>query len=272
MAQILVPFDFSSTAVIALDQAMLIAQTNGVEIEVLHITNEDVAKEYPESWECTPGDKPRLMDKILGTIDQRKSFLKISTQVNVSVVIKESAVISGGIIKRAMATNAILLVMGTHGITGFKQAIMGSNVTDLINSSLLPVLAIPPHWQAQVLKFGVVAAELKDVDVLADSIRQWSRFFHVISRVVQFTPILEIHKEFLDRNIIGGVAVNLVQSDLSDSLAQSIAKYVQDLEETVLIMFVHERKRLERIFDFSKTERAARIVSIPLLAIPKESE
>jgi nucleotide-binding universal stress UspA family protein len=270
MAEIIVPFDFSSTSVAALDQALLIAQNCDLEIEVLHITNEDVAEDYPEAWECTPGDKVRLLEKINGTIAQRRAFLKVPDAVQVTTLVKESSVISGGINKRAMVSNAILLIMGTHGMSGFKQFVLGSNTSAMINNALYPVMAIPPHWQAQMLHYGLVTAELKEVNVLAERIRQWSRFLHLKTNVVQFTPVPDLHSDVKDKKIIGGIAVSLELSDLSDTLAESVYKYTKDLQETVLIMFVHERKRFEKIFDFSKTERAARIVEIPLLAIPKE--
>ena len=270
MAEIIVPFDFSTNAITALDQAMLIAQENGCEIEVLHITNDKVAREYPEAWECTPGDKARLTQKLQGTIEQRRQFLKIDSEVVVKTLIKESSVISGGINKRAMASNAILLVMGTHGMSGFKQAVVGSNTSAMINSALFPILAVPPHWQAQSLKHGLVAAELSEVDGLAGAIRQWSRFLHIHSRVVQFTSMPEILADFKDRKIIGGVGVSIEPNDLLEPLSVNLFNYTKGMEETLLVMFVHERKTYEMIFDFSLTERTARIIEIPLLAIPKE--
>jgi nucleotide-binding universal stress UspA family protein len=270
MAEIIVPFDFSTTSISALDQALLIAASCDLELEVLHITNEDVAEEYPEAWECTPGDKVRLLEKINGTIAQRRAFLQVPDVVRVSSLVKESSVISGGIHKRAMVSNAILLIMGTHGMSGFKQLILGSNTSSMINNALFPVMAVPPHWQAQPIHYGLVSAELKEVDLLADRIRQWSRFLHLKTSVVQFTPVPDLHTDWKDKKIIGGLAVSLQATDLADTLAESIYKYTKDLQETVLIMFVHERKRFEKIFDFSKTERAARMVEIPLLAIPKE--
>jgi nucleotide-binding universal stress UspA family protein len=271
MAEVIIPFDFSTNAIAALDQALLLAQVNGAELEVLHITNDRVVRDYPDAWECTPGDKARLLEKIKGTLDQRRTFLQIDEDVKVTVLVKESSSVAAGIHKRAMASNAVLLVLGTHGMSGFKQSVVGSNTSEIINSALFPVLAIPPDWQAQKIQFGIVAAELKEVEGLAASIRQWSRFLHIHSRVVQFTSLPEILDDFKDRHIIGGLPVSIEKSELADTLASNLFKYTHDLQETILIMYVHERKIFERIFDFSLTERTARIIQIPLLAIPKES-
>lgn len=271
MAEVIIPFDFSTNAIAALDQALLLAQENGAELEVLHITNDRVARDYPEAWECTSGDKARLLEKIKGTLEQRRSFLHIDVDVKVSVLIKESSSVAGGIHKRAMTANAVLLVLGTHGMSGFKQSVVGSNTSEIINSALFPVLAIPPHWQAQKIQFGIVAAELKDVEGLAPSIRQWSRFLHIHCRVIQFTSLPETLASFQDRHLIGGLPISIEKSELADTLAYNLYKYTHDLQETILIMYVHERKVFERIFDFSLTERTARIIEIPLLAIPKES-
>ena len=64
MADILVPFDFSKNATIALDQALLISAANNKKLEVLHITNDVVSKEYPKSWKYSEGQEGKITDKI----------------------------------------------------------------------------------------------------------------------------------------------------------------------------------------------------------------
>jgi hypothetical protein len=80
----------------------------------------------------------------------------------------------------------------------------------------------------------------------------------------------EILAEFKDRKIIGGIGVSIEPNNLLEPLSVNLYNYTKGLEETLLMMFVHERKAFEKIFDFSLTERTARIIEIPLLAIPKE--
>jgi len=270
MAQILVPFDFSPNALIALDQALIIARTNGAEIEVLHITNEDLAKDYPQTWAHTTGQLAALTQKIEGTIEQRKTYLQ-SEDVKVSPVVRPGNVVSDVILQRAKESGVIIIVMGTHGITGLRDRLLGTISSSLINRSDFPVLVIPTHWEAQPLRYALVATDLKELPDIIPSVKDLAAFFQAEPRAVQLSGIPEVHEEFEGVHAIGGIPVTLVRSDILNTLAENLREYTKNLKETVLIMHVHQRKLFEKIFDGSKTERTARIIEIPLLSVRKDA-
>jgi nucleotide-binding universal stress UspA family protein len=52
------------------------------------------------------------------------------------------------ILKTAGEKEADLIVMGTHGLTGWRRLIFGSVTERVLRSAPCPVLAVPPAGQA----------------------------------------------------------------------------------------------------------------------------
>lgn len=63
MADILLPFDFSENATVALEQSILILSNSNKQLEVLHITNDAVSAAYPKSWNYK-GDFATVQQKL----------------------------------------------------------------------------------------------------------------------------------------------------------------------------------------------------------------
>src|SRR5690606_16095488 len=107
--QILVPFDFSENAIGALDQALVVAQLAGATVEVLHITNQSVVKEYPKEWQYDKVDIHQLEERVKTQVSERVEAHRGTENVSVKISVKESVFISGGVISQMLHTKADLL-------------------------------------------------------------------------------------------------------------------------------------------------------------------
>jgi len=163
--RILYPTDFSEASRLAVEPAVNLARMAGAELIVLHIAPQDPDAEDPgpagdsDQGEGRPSIRSR-MDALLrqmraydGGLRLRPLFLKSgSTSAILSVAVEEEV---------------DLLVMGTHGRTGWKTILTGSTAGRLIRNAPCPVATLRPNWKMEEVekKFGKVFRRLSSVDL-----------------------------------------------------------------------------------------------------------
>lgn len=271
MANIVVPFDFSANATAALDQAIVLARASGRSVEVLHITNAEVLRDYPSGWQY-PAHKvdPAFVEMKLQEVVQHRCQLADATSLNIRGVVRESVMINGGIINHLLQEKPDLLVMGTHGATNALDRFWGSNTATMINHALFPIMAIPRHWSAHPLKQLLAAVPLKDATGKMDLVLHWANWLQTAPELVAVSSI-----PAADETLVAQVAakypavkLNLLPGKENHPLWRNLVDFAQSHTDALLLMFVHERTVLEKLFNYSITARVADAIPIPLLALP----
>ncbi|WP_396163059.1 universal stress protein [Flavobacterium sp.] len=140
MKRILVPTDFSKHAEYALKVAAQIAKKSGGEIFLVHML------ELPTSGNdaiSTAHEIPELMLFKNAAINKLDSIMSAEylSGVNISKIIQFEMAFDG-IIKNGKAHNVDLIVMGSHGASGFQEMFIGSNTEKVVRNSDVPVLVI----------------------------------------------------------------------------------------------------------------------------------
>ncbi|MBA5793308.1 universal stress protein [Flavobacterium sp. xlx-214] len=155
MNKILVPTDFSAQAYNALKAAAGIARKSNAEIILLHII--DLPQETMDM--IKPGyDLPEIMF-FKQHAEARLSEISLSQDLNgltVSQILKLGRTFDE-VTTVAKDQNIDLIVMGSHGASGFKELFIGSNTEKVIRTSEIPVLAIKGD-QAEVKFDKVIVA------------------------------------------------------------------------------------------------------------------
>ncbi|MBC6491929.1 universal stress protein [Flavihumibacter stibioxidans] len=272
MANILVPFDFSANAIAALDQALLIADGKGFSVEVLHILNFKAAHEYPKDWRIDPHhvDLGIIEEKLNAVVKERISNCCETGAPEVTSLVRESVMINGGIINHMLLNKADLIVMGTHGATNAIERFWGSNTSTMINHSLFPILAVPPHWHPVKLRELVAAVTLKEATECIPNILHWAGWMQTSTELVTLTSVPAADQEHLDDVLKNypDVKAHLVPKVNDLPMWRNLVQFTADRKEALLMMFVHERTVFEKLFNYSITSRVADGIHIPLLAVP----
>jgi nucleotide-binding universal stress UspA family protein len=135
---ILVPMDLSETSLNALQTAVSLAKKNKADIHLLFV-DEPLASLSDLTTE-TLLSKEANMDVLMalaGSVKQKDDILPQVTEEKGNVV--------ECIVKTAIKIEADLVVMGTHGASGFRDGFIGSTTYGVIKYSTCPVLTIPPR-------------------------------------------------------------------------------------------------------------------------------
>jgi nucleotide-binding universal stress UspA family protein len=149
--RILCPIDFSEFSDHALSFAVALARAPRAEITALHVfawmpPGEDLP-EYVEAPVLRPEDKRRLLGDLVRFTDRASA-----AGVRVDAVLREGRP-AAEILEKARAWPADLIVIGTHGRSGYERMMLGSVTEKVLRKAPCPVLTVtrsanPPRGDA----------------------------------------------------------------------------------------------------------------------------
>ena len=143
--RILCPVDFSRFSQHALEQAVTLARDFDAEVTVLH------ASAVAPITSLAPIGAPLALEPARLTVEERRAvateldeFTRDAGAAGLSLatrLIEKDAV--AAIVETATAWPADLIVMGTHGRTGFERLLLGSVAEKVLRKAPCPVLTVP---------------------------------------------------------------------------------------------------------------------------------
>jgi nucleotide-binding universal stress UspA family protein len=145
MSEIVVAIDFSSCSVNALKHSVKIANAYDANITLVHVckpcSDESV---YPDTQDVHYKEaEKRFQDMVSDFAPLMKNKLRYK--------IREGKVYSE-IVNEAKYNDAILLIAGTHGISGFEEYFIGSNAYRLVSLSPCPMITIRTVFQKKEIR------------------------------------------------------------------------------------------------------------------------
>jgi len=148
---VLCPIDFSDYSRHAFDRAFAIARTHGAALTALHVVPIQLATPvlpYVEPQSLGPfgisdADRERIVAEL-------RRFLAVDTSLGVPVSFEttEAPDIDQEILVHATRLPADLIVMGTHGRSGFQRLMLGSVTEKVLRKARAPVLTVPSALSA----------------------------------------------------------------------------------------------------------------------------
>ena len=273
MKKIIVPVDFSNYSEYALEAAAIIAKKNNAQILALHML------EGSDSFfNTSDGEQQAKMMFFLRLAEQKfedfldKDYLK---EVSIVPIVKHFKVFSE-VSKVAQEHNADLIVMGSHGASGFSEIFVGSNTQKVIRHSEIPVLVIKTKPNGVEYKDVVFASDFSDEAVkpyisASQILTSFGSNIHLLNVNVpgeRFRSSSEMEQtmtNFLtkaDGNLNRLNAVNYV-SDIS--VEKGISNFSAKIKADLIVIPTHGRKGLAQFFEGSISEDLANHSHIPVM-------
>lgn len=140
--RILVPIDGSATSERALDEAIKFAQQQNSRIELVYVL-EDIWYFDNENY-LNYAELVQVMhssgEKILAQAQNK--FLQAGVAVDIRLLEAQGERIANVIINEAKHSLANLIIIGTHGRSGFSRMLLGSVAEGVVRTAPIPVLLI----------------------------------------------------------------------------------------------------------------------------------
>lgn len=161
---ILVPTDFSSQAESALKVAAQLAKKNNAKIYLLHILEMPVhLVDLMSSGSSAPA--PEAVFFMKQTHKKFEEVLESSYLEDLDVIETVSFEdVLNGIMDSCKKNNVDMIVMGSHGSSGFEELFIGSNAEKVVRTSEKPVLVIKEDCNIFEVKDFVYATNFDDED------------------------------------------------------------------------------------------------------------
>lgn len=283
MKTIFVPSDFSENSTTALRYAIQLCNQIEGKLIVFHCllppidlySEGDTSVVTPSVKKEVEAVNKKLQQQVAETCESlglSKLPFPVKTGADVNPLVVEK------IIEVAAAEGADLIVVGTHGASGLNRFLFGTNTTNMMEKSWLPVLAIPPGHQFRKIERIVMASDLND-------------FKNELKQVLFFGAALQARIDilYLDYGIDprGEKEQRAIQhmekipyknmrfikhkATIEETLIKQLKQCLAEQHPQWLAMFPRERKFWDKVLLHSKTESILASMKFPLLSIRKHT-
>lgn len=277
MKTILVPTDFSQHSENALKAAALIAKHQNAELLVVHmagISGTSLIKEESQNFEESIF-QIRLAEKNFETFLD-KDYLE---GITLSQIIKKQTNFSA--INAVVAENNVsLIVMSSHGTSGFQEFLIGSNTEKVIRHSDVPVLVIKGEAADYKMGVGVYSSDFSEESINAyKTAKTFFADWQTEMKMVYVNPtgrkfknsreINELFTHFFNKAGESNVSacINDVAIYSEHSIEEGIFNYSKDINADFIVIPTHARKGIAHILKGSLSEDVANHSMIPVLTI-----
>lgn len=276
MQKILVTTDFSTNSTAGFRFAIQLASQHKYELTFLHCYH--IIK--PISWSIAKADayekaaSGKIQIKLDLFVDKIYKKQNIVPE-NIKCVVKSSVMIDASIREYACQNNFSYICIGTRGAGKF-QRIFGTNTSNLINFSDVPVIAVPISYRAKKIMNIIYASdfinlekELKKVVDFSKSLHAKVELLHFISPEEKSTnsKIIEMAVKTLSKY---DVKLQLEKPKSIESLISNLQSAIKKSKPSMVIMFTQQNRTFfEKLFLSSKSAGYSFDIKVPLLVFSK---
>ncbi|WP_299776898.1 universal stress protein [uncultured Formosa sp.] len=260
MKRIMVPTDFSDEAEYATRVAAKFAKKFDCEIYLLHMIDLPVGEldkmtptysEIPEALFFM-----KLAAKNFNELLE-KDFLK---DVTVHHSIKTNSTFQG-INENAKALDIDLIIMGSHGATGFKEIFIGSNTEKVVRTSHIPVLVIKSTENEFKADNMIFASDfnLDNKHTYTQAVKFAKKFNSTIHLLLVNTPnnfsttkeSKERIESFIENSDYTNFTINIHNDD---TVEKGILNFAQQINADIIGISTHGRQGIAHFFNGSISE------------------
>ena len=242
--KILVPVDFSPASANALDSAIAMAKRLEAELLLVNVV-EKIGLSNGGQNHGQPGSGQELV--MMHYAEQELQGIQHSVIENSLVhceAVVTSGIVSAAINKLALSHHADLIIMGTHGSSGFKKSLIGLNAFNVVKNANCPVLTIPPQkkWDSfKRILFPVrpIPAALEKYEFVRKLIGRYSSILKVLGLASNEGREVHLLKE-LSAQLNEKLKVDNVTSStyfkVGENMADEVLKIAQVMDTDLIVI------------------------------------
>jgi len=270
MKSIVVATDFSKGSINAIKYAIDFANTVNANITLLWVNKMFFDVELPVERIVKAEEAKKTLECLVEKYKKNlKKDLSIDYKIREGKVYKE-------IINQAKYTDASLIIMGTHGVSGFEEMWIGSNAYKVVAASDCPVISIrydthKPYIKKIVMPLDTTKETLYKVPFTIKMAKYFNAEIHLIACN---TTKLKDMKDKTDKTankvieLLKKNNINYTKTSIQNSnIANAVIEYAKNVEADIIAITTEENGP---IFSFIIGSTAQSIINhspIPVLSI-----
>lgn len=272
--KILIPYDFSETAALSLEHAIHMAQLNKAEITLLHIAESAsftsaLAHAFSKNYEKeVEGEASKKLDELAHKI-HLESGVQVTAKTEVGRIYRKIASV-------AKETNADIIVMGTHGSSGYQKFTVGTNTSKVVMEAECPVISVQTH--ATKIGFKKIVVPIDDsptsrqkVNHALEMARLYGAHVHVVGLINfsndelrrKFRIKVEQVEEWLKKHDVGCDA----QFKTGDNLAKMTMEFAEEVNADLIIIMTEQEPSITGLFMGTWATQVVNQSKIPVMTV-----
>jgi nucleotide-binding universal stress UspA family protein len=195
MKHVLVPVDFSEDSVNALDMAVHFANQMDYNVRLLHVIKDAVF--YQRNFTLTnlvDVKNEKVIHNLKEIISQYKS--KVKNEIDFRI---RSGKVYNEIANQAKYGEAELIVIGTHGTSGFEELWLGSNAYKVVNNSPCPVFSVRNSYRRHTI--NRIVLPIDDTPETRQKVPYAARIAKQFNALVYILQVTETKKDSVRERI-----------------------------------------------------------------------
>jgi nucleotide-binding universal stress UspA family protein len=278
MKTLVVPTDFSSVSVNALNYAVDMAQAINAGLVLLHVYNVPVSFTEAPVAPITTVSMEEVKRSSVERLEELKKNLVILTAGKIQIY-SESRL--GEPIEElesiCKSLDPMAVIMGSHGATGFERMIMGSTTLSAIKHIKCPVIVIPPGTTYNGIRKIGLACDFKNVvqSTPVEYIKNLVKEFGADLYVLNVQDKKEDEDELAEPPTMDAVYLDSMLEEVRPNYVQLTGKNVVDSITSFaennnldLVMVIPKKHRfIDSLFHKSQSKELITHAHIPIVSI-----
>jgi len=272
MKKILVPCDFSEQAINACRFAMDIARQSNGEVHLVHVIELPVL--HDTMLMPVLAFEEALFEELRKKAE--KQFKKLVTKYGDDSVKIKSKVVFGATSRMVLdyiEENKIdLVVMGSHGASGVRGFVIGSNAEKIVRRSTVPVLTVKKYVKATTIKEIVFPNTLHTEmqEDLVMKVKALQNFFKARIHIVWINTPNNFTRDKVTTERLAAFAKRFMFKDFTihvynDPYEESgVINFAHELKADMIAIGTHGRKGLAHLLSGSVAEDLVNHVDCPI--------
>jgi nucleotide-binding universal stress UspA family protein len=276
MKKILVPTDFSKVAGYAAEVAAGIARKSGAELILLHVIEEGSKDSFSVTGEVKAGDMEERLFMLKLIERARKQMAKLAedkmfSDLKVKTELRLGSPFHG--MRTIIESHKVdLVVMGTKGVTGMAEMLIGSNTEKVVRHSRCPVLTVQKKPASLEFKNIVYATAMnKNEEVFSRIVKRAQEMYNATIHLVRInTPgnfqrdkvVKQYMQDFAKRLQLKNYTIN-VFNDLTEE--EGIIYFADSINADMIAMATHGRTGFAHVLAGSIAEEVVNHSKRPVL-------
>lgn len=272
LKNILIPADASESCKAAIDSAAYLGKLFGSQLHIVNV----MEKNQTLSGSTIPEEINFLVGNKIG---EMISESKNKTGADIHLIRKEGQIYKE-IVKAADEIHADIIIMGTHGVSGFKEFWIGSNAYRVVSAANCPVLTVQENFQQREFKTIVLPIDTsldtrQKVPYAAQLAKRTGATIHIIGVSSDNDTFTKSHlksyvnqvKHYIDDRQIP----NVTEFRTGKNIADQTLDYAKEINADLIVIMTEQEEDAANIFLGPYAQQMVNHSPIPVMSIkPKE--